>query len=149
MSQSKFGDTVKVHYTGKLENGEVFDSSKDGQPLEFTIGKGDVTPGFEKGVIGIEVGRTKTITVPPEEAYGQRSEELIMDVEKTFLPEHTKPAIGQQLQIQQRDGDPINVTIADMNEDTVTLDANHPLAGKTLIFNMGVRLILRTIMSKT
>ena len=136
MRQSKFGDTVKVHYTGKLENGEVFDSSKDGQPLEFTIGKGDVTPGFEKGVIGIEVGRTKTITVPPEEAYGQRSEELIMDVEKTFLPEHTKPAIGQQLQIQQRDGDPINVTIADMNEDTVTLDANHPLAGKTLIFNI-------------
>ena len=136
MARAKHGDTVKAHYTGRLVNGEVFDTSKEGQPLEFTIGKGDVIPGFEKGVIGIEVGRTKTITVPPEEAFGQRSEELIVDVEKTALPEHIKPAIGEQLQIRQKDGNLIKATIKDMNEDTVTLDANHPLAGMELIFNI-------------
>ena len=88
MRQAKCGDRIKVHYTGKLENGAVFDASKDGEPFEFTIGEGEVIPGFEKGVIGMEVGETKTITVPPEEAYGPRNEELIVDVKKSILPEN-------------------------------------------------------------
>ena len=136
MSQVKNGDTVKVHYTGKLENGKVFDTSEDRQPREFTLGSGKIIPGFEKGIIGMEVGEAKTITVPPEEAYGPRRNELIVDVEKTDLPENITPAIGKQLQIRQKDGNPIKVTITDMNEDTVTLDANHPLAGNTLFFDV-------------
>jgi len=136
VSQVKNGDTVKVHYTGKLENGKVFDTSEDRQPREFTLGSGKIVPGFEKGIIGMEVGEAKTITVPPEEAYGPRRNELIVDVEKTDLPENITPAIGKQLQIRQKDGNPIKVTITDMNEDTVTLDANHPLAGNTLFFDV-------------
>ena len=136
MGQAKNGDTVKVHFTGRLENGEVFSNSKDDQPLEFTLGSGKIIPGFEEGIIGMEVGETKTITVPPEEAYGPRRKELIVDVEKTDLPENITPAIGEQIQIRQKDGNPIKVTITDMNEDTVTLDANHPLAGNTLFFHV-------------
>ncbi len=136
MSQAKCGDRVKVHYTGRLINSEVFNTSKDGEPLEFTVGNGDVIPGFERAVIAMEVGETKTVTVPPEEAYGPSSEELLVDVKKSALPEHITPAIGEQLQIPQKDGNPIKVIISDMNEDTVTLDANHPLAGITLIFDI-------------
>jgi len=134
MRQAKCGDRVIVHYTGKLENGEVFANSKVGEPFEFTIGKGEVIPGFERGVIGMEVGETKTITVPPEEAYGPRREELLVDVRKSALPENITPAIGEQLEIPQQDGNLIMVTIFDMSEDTITLDANHPLAGTTVTF---------------
>lgn len=136
MSQAKKGDTVKVHLTARLENGEVFSNSKDDEPLEFTLGSGDLIPGFEKAVIGMEAGETKTITVPPDEAYGPRNEELVVNVSKSALPENITPAIGQQLQIPHKEGNPIKVTISDMNEDTVTLDANHPLAGNTLFFDV-------------
>jgi peptidylprolyl isomerase len=136
MSQAKDGDTVKIHYTGKLENGTVFDTSKDRQPLEFAVGNGKIIPGFEKAIIGMGVGDTKTITVQPEEAYGPSRKELIMDIKKTDLPEDITPAIGKQLQIRQKDGNPIEITITDMDEDTVTLDANHPLAGNTLVFEV-------------
>jgi len=136
MSQAKCGDRVAVHYTGKLENGEVFANSKVGEPFEFTIGKGEVIPGFENGVIAMEVGETKTITVPPEEAYGSRNEELLIQIKKNVLPENITPAIGGQLQIPQKDGNPIRVIISDMNEDTLILDANHPLAGVALTFDM-------------
>lgn len=134
MSQAKQGDTVKVHYTGRLKNGEVFDNSEDDKPFEFTIGTESVIPGFEKGIIGMEVGDTKTITVPPEEAYGSRHEELVLDFKKSDFP--VTPVVGQQLQIRPTGGDPIRVTIAHMDEDTVTLDANHPLAGNTLLFDV-------------
>jgi len=136
MNQAKCGDTVRVHYTGKLENGAIFDTSRDDEPFEFTIGEGEVIPGFEKAIIGMEVGETKTITVPPDEAYGPRNEELIVDVKKSILPENITPAIGGQLQIPQKDGNPIKVIISDINEDTVTLDANHPLAGITVVFDI-------------
>ena len=136
MSQAKDGDTVKVHYTGKLENGTVFDTSKDSQPLEFAVGSGKIIPGFEKAIIGMGVGDAKSITVPPEEAYGPSRKELIVDIKKTDLPEDITPAIGKQLQVQQKDGNPIEITITDMDEDTVTLDANHPLAGNTLLFEV-------------
>ena len=136
MSQAKHGDTVTVHYTGRLENGEVFADSKDGEPLEFTLGSGEVIPGLESGIIGMKAGETKTISVPPEEAYGPRHEELVIDVKKSEFPENLTLAIGQQLQIRQSDGDPLRVTVADIDEDTITLDANHPLADCTLTFTI-------------
>jgi len=136
MSKAKDGDMVKVHYTGKLEDGTIFDSSKDGEPLELTIGAGNVIPGFEKGVIGMERGGSKTITVSPEEAYGPVQEGLIAKVKKENFPENITPVIGEQLQLRQRDGNTVNVTIREIEGDKVTLDANHPLSGKTLIFDI-------------
>ena len=136
MSKAKDGDTVKVHYTGKLDNGEVFDTSKEREPFEFKIGGQAVIPGFEKGVVGMGVGDSKTIEISPEDAYGEKKEELVVEVQKSELPEDITPSVGQRLQIKQQDGNPIVVTITDMNEDNITLDANHPLAGYTLFFDV-------------
>ena len=130
MSQARNGDTLKVHFTGRLENGEVFSKPKEDEPFEFTLGSGELIPGFEKGIVGMEVGQTKTITSPPEEAFGARHEQFLFDLRKSYLP--VTPVIGQQLQIQRRSGDLLKVTVAGVDEDTVTLDANHPLAGNTL-----------------
>jgi peptidylprolyl isomerase len=136
MSKVKDGDTVKVHYTGKLENGDVFDSSKEREPFEFTVGNKAVIPGFEKGVVGMGVGDTKTIEIPPEEAYGAKQDELVVEVQKSEFPEDITPTIGQRLQIKQQDGNPIVVTITELTEESITLDANHPLAGYTLFFDV-------------
>lgn len=136
MDQVKNGDTVKVHYTGKLENGEVFDSSRDRQPLEFVVGSGTLLPGIENGVIGMTVGESKTIEITPEEGFGPKYEELIVKVMRSEFPEYIVPKIGQRMQIKQPDGKVIVVTITDMDDDTVTLDANHPLAGCTLYFDI-------------
>ncbi|HDM10347.1 MAG: peptidylprolyl isomerase [Deltaproteobacteria bacterium] len=136
MIEAKSGDTVKVHYTGKLEDGTVFDSSRDRAPLEFTLGDGEVIEGFEKGIVGMAVGTTKTLSIPPEEAYGQRREDLVLFVNKSEFPEHINPSVGQQLQVRQPNGAIIDLVITEMNEDTITLDANHPLAGQTLIFDV-------------
>ena len=138
MSKVKDGDTVKVHYTGKLENGDVFDSSREQEPFEFKVGNKAVIPGFEKGVLGMEVGDSKTIEIPPEEAYGEKQDELVVEVKKSEFPEDITPTIGQRLQIKQGDGNPIVVTITDLTEDSITLDANHPLAGFTLFFDVEV-----------
>jgi FKBP-type peptidyl-prolyl cis-trans isomerase 2 len=136
MNQAKNGDTVKVHYTGKLEDGTVFDTSKDREPLEFTIGDGSVIPGFEKGIIGMEIGSKKIVTIPPEEAYGQRHKELILKVEKNNFPENVTPAVGMELQLKYKDKTSLRAVITDIEEERVTLDANHPLAEKTLIFDI-------------
>lgn len=136
MSEAKCGDTVKVHYTGKLKNGEIFASSREGEPIEFTLGTEKVIPGLEKAVIGMEAGETKTIIVPPEEAYGPRHEELVLDFKKNEFPNNIVFVVGEQLQIRQKDSDPIKVTVTDMDDDTVTLDGNHLLAGETLIFDI-------------
>jgi len=136
MSQAKNGHTVKVHFTGKLENGEVFSKPKEDEPFEFTLGSGELIPGFEKAIIGMEVGQTKTITVPPEEAFGERHEDLVVDVNRTHIPKHITPVIGEQLQIRLKGSDPIKATVVDVDEDTVTLDANHPLAGYILFFEV-------------
>ncbi len=136
MKQAKNGDTVKVHYTGKLENGEVFDTSKERQPLEFRIGGGELIPGFEEGIIDMEIGEKKNITIPSEKAYGPKREELIIKIAKENLPDDIKPAIGNQLQVNQKDGNIINLTITGIDEDTITLDANHPLAGYDLFFEV-------------
>jgi peptidylprolyl isomerase len=136
MSQARNGDTVKVCFTGRLENGEVFGKSEDESPLEFTLGSGGLIPGVERGIVGMEVGEKKTITVPPEQAYGPKREELVVEVEKSDLPEHVSPTIGKRFRIRQSDGDDFHVIVADISQDTVTLDANHPLAGVTLFFDL-------------
>lgn len=136
MSKAKNGDGVKVHYTGQLISGDVFDTSKNREPLEFEIGGGKVIPGFEKGIIGMEVGESKRIAIDPGEAYGPRREELVVNVMKSDFPDHITPTVGQQLRMRQQDGSSVNVIIADINEDNVTIDANHPLAGQTLYFDV-------------
>jgi peptidylprolyl isomerase len=136
MVKAKRGDTVKLHFTGRLENDEVFDTSKDDEPLIFTTGTEKVIPGFEKAIIGMEVGETKTVTIPPEEAYGPRYKELILDFKKNAFSNDITLVVGEQLKIRQKGHDPIKVTVADIDDDTVTLDGNHPLAGKTLIFDI-------------
>ena len=136
MSKAKGGDKVKAHFTGKLESGEVFADSKGGEPFEFLLGEGNVIPGFENGILGMEVGERKTITIPPVEAYGQRSEELIANIKRADLPEDVSPVIGQKLKMQAPDGGNIDLVVAGMDEDSITLDANHPLAGNTLVFHV-------------
>jgi len=136
MARAKYGDTVKVHYTGRLDDGTVFDTSANGDPLQFTIGSGQIIPGFEQAVVGMNPGESKTVKIPAEDAYGQRREDLIIEVEKSQLPEGLKPEVGLQLQSRQPDGRIVVLTIADMTESHVTLDANHPLAGKDLTFDI-------------
>jgi FKBP-type peptidyl-prolyl cis-trans isomerase 2 len=130
----KNGDTVKVHYVGKYESGEVFDSSLEKEPLEFTVGNQQVIPGFEEGIIGMEVGEKKTINVPFDKAYGPFREELVFPVEKSKLPEDISE--GQYLEVHQPDGNNFVVRVSEIKDDTAFLDANHPLAGKNLVFEV-------------
>jgi peptidylprolyl isomerase len=136
MGQAKEGDTVKIHYTGKLENGEVFDSSRDREPMQFKMGGGEVIPGFEKGIAGMEVGESKDITIPPEEAYGAKNEQLIFEIERNKLPDQITPEVGMPLQMTQENGQPVNVIITALTDDTITINANHPLADEILHFNV-------------
>lgn len=136
MAQAISGDTVKVHYTGKLVDGTVFDSSIDREPIQFEIGLGRLIPGFEKGVVGMQPGETKSIYIPTDEAYGQHDEDLVWEVDRNKLPDELEPEVGQQLQSVQGDGVKITVTIMDVSEASVTLDANHPLAGEDLVFDV-------------
>ncbi len=136
MSQVKEGDAVKVHYTGKLEDGTVFDSSRERDPLKVNVGAGELIPGFEKSLMGMEPGQSKTVTLAPEEAYGERREDLVVDVGKDQFPENIEPKVGERLQVKQPDGSMVNVQITKMEDDKVTLDANHPLAGQKLTFDL-------------
>lgn len=136
MAEAKRGDTVSVHYTGKLEDDTVFDSSTGGDPLSFEIGSGQIIPGFEKGVIGMAPGDTKTVTIAPEQAYGPYRDDQIIEVEREKLPDDIDPEIGQRLQVQQHNGQTAVVTIKEISDDVVKLDANHPLAGQELTFEI-------------
>ena len=136
MAAAKSGDTVKVHYTGKLEDGTVFDSSRERDPITFTLGSGNVIPGFDQGVQGMQPGESKTLKIPPTDAYGERQDKLVVDVPSNRFPEEIDPKVGEQYQMQQSDGRTVNVTVTEMKDEMVTLDANHPLAGKTLIFDV-------------
>lgn len=136
MSQAKVGDTVKVHYTGRLNDDEVFDSSVERDPLQVTLGQKQVIQGFEAGLIDMSVGEKKTVTIEPDEGYGQRREELVASVEKNQFPEDLELSMGQKLQVPQPGAQPVVVTVTDISDEAVTLDANHPLAGKTLIFDL-------------
>lgn len=136
MSQVKENDTVKVHYTGKLEDGQVFDSSLQREPLEFTLGQGQLIPGFENGVIDMKVNEKKTISIPKEEAYGEVNKDLFQKVERTQLPEEIKPEVGMTLATRNPDGTERPITITKVEDDHITVDANHPLAGRDLTFEL-------------
>ncbi|MBZ9728995.1 peptidylprolyl isomerase [Salegentibacter sp. JZCK2] len=139
MSQVKANDTVKVHYTGKLADGQVFDSSVErGEPIEFTMGQGQLIPGFENGLIDMKVNEKKTINIPKEEAYGEPREELVQEVQKSQLPEEIKPEVGMGLVSKSPDGQEMNLVVKDVKEETIVVDGNHPLAGKDLVFDLEV-----------
>ncbi|HKK27850.1 MAG TPA: peptidylprolyl isomerase [Gemmatimonadota bacterium] len=136
MSEAKTGDTVTVEYTGTLEDGTVFDSSEGREPLTFTIGSGDLIPGFEKAVTGLEPGQTVKATLPPEEAYGERSDEMVFQVGLDQLPEDVEPEVGDRLEAKDPQGNKFAVSVAEVGDEAVTLDANHPLAGQDLTFEI-------------
>jgi FKBP-type peptidyl-prolyl cis-trans isomerase 2 len=136
LSIVKDGDTVKVHYTGTLQGGEVFDSSREREPLEFTLGQGQLIPGFEKAVIGMSVGDTTSAEIPSAEAYGERNPEMEVQIKKEQLPEGMDPQVGMQLQLNQPNGQAIPVQVTKIEGEEVTIDANHPLAGKDLKFDI-------------
>ncbi len=136
MGQVKTGDTVKVHYTGRLNDGTVFDSSAGQEPLQFTVGESSVIPGFEQAIVGMKAGDTKTITIPAKEAYGSRREEMIFAVEREHFPAHIEPEVGQYMELQQGEGQNLVLRVTEVSESKVTLDANHPLAGEDLTFDL-------------
>ncbi len=136
MAQAQEGDTVQVEYTGKLPDGSVFDSSGEGEPLQFRIGEGEVISGFERAVRGMEPGETKTTTLPVDEAYGPRREDLVLNVNRDQLPQDMNFEPGQRLQVVQADGTAFMVTVKSVSESAIILDANHPLAGKDLTFDI-------------
>lgn len=136
MATAQTGNTVRVHYTGRLEDGTVFDSSINREPLEFQLGQGQMIQGFEQAVFGMQVGDTKVASIPVEQAYGPKSEDMIITVNRSEVPADIQPEVGQQLAIQQPNGHAVPVTVTSVTEDTITLDANHPLAGKDLTFEI-------------
>lgn len=136
MPKTKIGDKVRVHYTGTLESGEEFDSSRNREPLEFVIGEGSVIPGFEEGVVDMAIGESKQINISPESGYGERNEQLVAEVMKSEIPDHIKPSPGMRLRIKTPDGGVMDVMITDVGEDKVILDGNHPLAGQSLFFDV-------------
>ncbi|MEB3357120.1 MAG: peptidylprolyl isomerase [Synechococcales bacterium] len=136
MAQAQQGDKVLVHYTGKLEDGTVFDTSDNRDPLQFSIGSGNVIPGFEAAVIGMSPGDSKTTTIPSAQAYGPYREDMVVQIDRQQVPSEIPLEIGQRLQIQQQGGQAIPVTITAMSDAAVTLDANHPLAGENLTFDI-------------
>ncbi|MEL6557543.1 MAG: peptidylprolyl isomerase [Bacteroidota bacterium] len=134
--KAKKNDNVKVHYTGTLTNGEIFDSSVDREPLGFTVGAGQMIKGFDQAVDGMELNEKKTVNIPAAEAYGERNDELMQKVAKSDLPAEMEPQVGQTLVATGPGGQQSHVVVAEVAEDTITIDANHPLAGKDLIFEI-------------
>lgn len=135
MQPARSGDTVRVHYTGKLNNGSVFDSSEGRDPLQFEVGSGQVIPGFDRAVTGMVPGQARSVTIEAADAYGDRRDDLVLVVDRAQLPPELQPEVGQQLQLSE-EGRAFAVTVADVTSDAITLDANHPLAGETLTFDL-------------
>ncbi|HSU52245.1 MAG TPA: peptidylprolyl isomerase [Segetibacter sp.] len=136
MQQVKSGDTVRVHYHGKLTDGTTFDSSEGREPLEFEVGSGNVIAGFDSGVTGMQVGEKKTINIPVDEAYGQKQDDLLMEFPLDRFPADMQPEVGMQLNMSNGSGQNFPVVIREVREDSVVLDANHPLAGEDLTFDL-------------
>lgn len=136
MAQPRPGDTVRVHYTGRLDDGRVFGSSKEQSPLELTLGDGKLIPALEDALTEMEPGEERTVTIPAERAYGEHQPELVLAVDRTEFPDHIEPTVGQQLQMQQDDGQVAVVRVAEVSDEQVTLDVNHPLAGQDLIIDL-------------
>jgi len=138
MSAAKAGDTIQMHYTGSLEDGTVFDSSQGRDPLEFELGSGQIIPGLDAAVQGMAPGEEKTVTVPADAAYGVHHPDRVQAVPREQFPDHIPAEVGTQLQVQTPDGQTLPVVIADVSDEAVTLDANHPLAGKDLTFAVSI-----------
>jgi len=136
MAQAKSGDTVRVHYTGRLDDGTVFDSSADRDPLELTIGGDRLIPGFEQAVIGMNTGDSKSVEIPADEAFGPYREELVTEVDRSRLPADLVPEVGQKLNMTDVGGRTTVVTVAEVSESSITVDTNHPLAGEDLTFDI-------------
>lgn len=134
----KNGDTISVHYTGKFESGETFDSSEGRSPLKFTTGAGQLIKGFDNAVIGMNVGDKKTVNIPPAEGYGERNEDMIIDMPKANMPEDMKVEAGMTVQLADQAGNPVPATVHEICEDVIKMDVNHPLAGKTLVFDIEI-----------
>ena len=134
--KAKQGDTVAVHYTGKLDNGDVFDSSQGRDPLEFQVGSGQVIPGFDQAVSGLEVGESREVRLDPEDAYGEPREDMIVDVDRDQFPAEAEPQVGQQVQVQVAPGQNHVATIREIEDEAIKLDLNHPLAGQALTFDV-------------
>jgi len=132
------GDTISVHYTGKLENGEVFDSSEGGDPLKFTVGTGQLIKGFDTAVTGMKVGEKVTANIPPDEGYGQHSDEYIIEMPKAGIPEDMEIEKGLQIHLQDQNGQPVPGIIHEILDEVVKVDVNHPLSGKTLVFDIEI-----------
>ncbi|HOI69880.1 MAG: peptidylprolyl isomerase [Methanothrix sp.] len=135
MRQAKEGDSVSLHYKGSFEDGTVFDSSETHGALKFTVGRGTVIPGFEEAVVGMKLGEAKTVTIPPEKGYGPRKEELLVRIARQELPPDLDPAVGQRIEFSKGD-QRFELAVSEVTEEAVTFDANHPLAGKTLVFDL-------------
>jgi peptidylprolyl isomerase len=136
MRQAKTGDTVKVHYTGRLSDGSVFDTSENREPLEFILGGGRLIAGFDEAVVGMSADESKTVMLTTEKAYGPYNQEMVMVVDRTRMPSDVKPEVGQNFQIPGPNGNTLFVIVKDVSDATVTFDANHPLAGKDLTFDI-------------
>ena len=138
MSQAKSGDTVKVNYTGRLDDGSVFDTTESREPFQFVLGHEHLIAGFQKAILGMSPGDSKTVKLSPEEAYGPKRDEMIVAIDRASFPEDVEPQLGQQLQLKQRDGSPVGATVTEVSETAITVDANHPLAGQTLTFEISL-----------
>ena len=136
MTEAMEGNTVRVHYTGKLDDGTVFDSSVGGDPLQFTIGQGQMIPGFERGVVGMEQGENRTLVIAADQAYGVHRPDGVFEIDRSEIPTTIPLEVGMQLQATGPGGRPVTMTVAAVSEDKVTMDANHPLAGKDLTFEI-------------
>jgi peptidylprolyl isomerase len=142
MPQAQLGDTVQVHYSGRLNDGTIFDSSQQREPLEFTLGQGELIPGFERAVLGMAPGESKTETILPEDGYGPHRSDLCITIDRQEFPTEIQPHVGQRLQMTQNDGRVVPVVVTVVTGSEVTLDANHPLAGQDLIFDITLVIIV-------
>ena len=148
MSQVKENNTVKVHYTGKLADGQVFDTSEGKEPIEFVLGQGRLIPGFEKGLIDMKLNEKKTINIAKEEAYGEVNDQLIQEVDKANLPQDMEPKVGMGLVSKSPEGQEMNLMIIEVKEESVVIDGNHPLAGRDLVFDLEVVEIKETAVTE-
>jgi len=138
MAQAKTGNHVRVNFTGRLDDGTIFATSVNDEPIEFTMGDNEVLPAIEDAVEGMEPGESKTVRIPAEDAFGLRREDLIQEIPRASLPEEMEVEIGQQLWVDEMDEEPVTVSVVDVSDATITIDANHPLAGEDLIFDLEV-----------
>jgi peptidylprolyl isomerase len=145
MTKVKSGDTIKIHYTGKLDDGTTFDTSIEGDPLEFTVGEHEVIPGMEEAVIGMEPGDQRTVTIPSDDAYGPYHDEMVVVVDRKEFPKEMEIQVNQQLSVVLEDEQSIIVTVTEITDEAVTLDANHPLAGEDLIFDIDLVEIVKPL----